>query len=175
MKVIHKGKMPGHTGRHGGSMGDETAEFYAVAEQEGISPVKLRTVIDQAKTANGEVTKHKTTARAKKPPRPAAAAPNAAVPPAWPTAKWKDAPEKIRGKKGGIITFLKREWEPFIQNTGEVVTRDVLAAHDREAEAALTRYVENHAMPKGISILFLREKDLDEVKRMRSVLFALSL
>ena len=159
-------------------MGDEMAEFYAVAEQEGISPVKLRTIIDQAKAANGEVTKHKTTARAKKPPRPVAAAPAAALPPAppaWPTAQWKNAPEKIRGKKGGIITFLKREWEPFIQNTGEVVTRDVLAAHDREAEAALTRYVENHAMPEDISILFLREKDLDEVKRMRSVLFALTL
>jgi hypothetical protein len=72
----------------------------------------------------------------------------------WPIAKWKDASEKILGKKWGIITFLKREWEPFIHNTGNVITRDILASHDPEAEQALTRHLETHEFPEGISIIY---------------------
>ena len=48
-------------------------------------------------------------------------------------------------------------WEPFIEKTGTVVTRDILAAHDADAEQALTRYLNRHEMPKGISILYPEE------------------
>jgi hypothetical protein len=95
-------------------------------------------------------------------PRPAQAAVKVSAPAEppklaameWPTAKWKDATEKILGKKRGIITFLEREWEPFIQNTGKVVTRDILASHDPDAEQALTRHLETHEFPEKISIIY---------------------
>jgi hypothetical protein len=154
---------------------DKAARFRAVALDHGLSEAQLSEAIENWKQANGETTQRDNAARVTPSLRPEAAVSATTTPqalavvaPEWPTKKWKDAPEKILGKKRGIITFLKREWEPFIQITGEVVTRDVLAAHDREAEAALARYVENHSMPKGISILFLREKHVNEVKRARS-------
>jgi tetratricopeptide (TPR) repeat protein len=83
-----------------------------------------------------------------------AASPEPAPAPAWPDKKWKDAPEKVFGKKLGIVTFLKREWEPFIQRSGQVVTRDILAMHDPDAEEALSRHLERHEFPKGISIIY---------------------
>jgi hypothetical protein len=75
----------------------------------------------------------------------------------WPTAKWIGSSEKILGKKRGILTFLKREWEPFIQHSGQVVTRDILAMHDGDAEAAFTRYLETHDFPDGISIVYPKQ------------------
>ena len=98
-----------------------------------------------------------TPGRAKAEPRPeiAATTTNATTPAlAWPSKKWKDAAEKILGKKRGIVTFLEREWEPFIQKSGQVVTRDILAMHDSDAEQALTRHLETHDFPEGISIIY---------------------
>ena len=92
--------------------------------------------------------------------RPAAtqlAAPPSIDATAWPTEKWNTSLEKILAKKHGIITFLRNVWEPFIEKTGTVVTRDILAAHDADAEQALTRYLNRHEMPKGISILYPEE------------------
>jgi hypothetical protein len=49
---------------------EETAEFYAVAAQEGISPVRLRAIIDKEKAAKGEITARETKARATAQTRP---------------------------------------------------------------------------------------------------------
>jgi len=88
------------------------------------------------------------------PPAPNVVAESNAPALAWPTAKWKDAPEKILGKKRGIVTFLKREWEPFIKASGRVVTRDDLALHDADAEQAFSRHLDTHEFPAGISIVY---------------------
>jgi hypothetical protein len=114
-----------------------------------VPDAKRAVASDYLKTLVDDATKE-TTTRATDEPRPVAQP--AAV--EWPSEKWKDAPEKILGKKRGIITFLKREWEPFIENTGMVVTRDILAARDREAEQALTRHLETHDFPEEISIIY---------------------
>jgi hypothetical protein len=95
-----------------------------------------------------------TTSPATADPRPDAAAPTPGNDLEWPSEKWKDSPEKIRGRKNGIVNFLKREWEPFIKASGTVVTQDTLAAHDVDAERALSRHLETHDFPKGLSIVY---------------------
>ena len=139
---------------------DIAAAIRPAADILGLSVAELQEAAHQYKAAKAEATERETTGRATaklRPITPAAGATAETTKPAtleWPTAKWKDAPEKILGKKRGIITFLKQEWEPFIQNTGTVVTRDMLASHDREAEQALTRHLETHEFPEGISIIY---------------------
>jgi hypothetical protein len=81
---------PGHTGEHEETMQDETAEFYAVAAQEDISPVRLRTIIDEEKAAKGEVAARETTGRATAQPR-------------LDDATTVDNPEKILAAKLAVI------------------------------------------------------------------------
>jgi hypothetical protein len=62
-------KPAGYIGRYGGKV-DETAEFHAVADQEGFSTVELRAIIDKAKATKAEPTTGETTGRAPVEPRP---------------------------------------------------------------------------------------------------------
>jgi hypothetical protein len=132
-------------------MGDTAIDLNAEAIKLGFTSESALETLRQASASARE-----TTDRATAEPRPETAVPTATTTPAvaWPSEKWKNASEKIRGKKRGIVTFLQREWEPFIQKSGQVVTRDILAMHDPDAEQALTRHLETHDFPEGISIVY---------------------
>jgi tetratricopeptide (TPR) repeat protein len=73
--------------------------------------------------------------------------------PAWPTEKWKGSPEELSRKIFAIVAFLRRVWKPFIEETGALVTRKVLADRDPKAALALKGFLRAHDMPRDIRIL----------------------
>lgn len=128
-------------------------DLNAVAFKLGYTPERAKETLERGIAEAA----HETTSRAMTELRPEVATPASADGLPWPTNKWKDSDEKIRGKKRGIIIFLQREWEPFIQKTGQIITRDILALHDPEAEQAFKKYLDKHEFPEGISIIYPKQ------------------
>ena len=78
--------------------------------------------------------------------------------PAWPSEKWKGSPEYGSRKQGALFAFLRRVWKPFIEKTGAVVTRVMLAEIDPPAAAALKSALRAApSMPPDIGIIATRE------------------
>jgi hypothetical protein len=75
-------------------------------------------------------------------------------PAVWPSEKWKRSQE-----------FLRRVWKPFIEATGAVVTRRILAEIDPAAAAALTSALRSSPMPADIGIIATKDLKRDAVKR----------
>jgi hypothetical protein len=98
---------PGYTDIYGDIV-DETAEFLAVAEQEDISPVELRKIIDTAKAAKGEVTKRETKGRSTAEPHPEPSAPQQGTT----RLKWKED----RDVDEGVAHFAARAYAVEIGN-----------------------------------------------------------
>ncbi len=83
---------------------------------------------------------------------------------AWPTEKWKGSPEELSRKPRAIFAFLRRVWNPFIEETGALVTRQMLFDHDIDAGIALRNALrkrsgarEKPTMPRDIRIVLTRE------------------
>jgi hypothetical protein len=142
---------------HARRMKKETAEFRAVAKQEGVSPVELRTLIDQAKATKGELTARETRDRAAAAPAPVEAAKPPSAAPEWPSEKWKGSPEELSRKQLAIFAFLRRVWVPFIEDTGALVTRQMIMERDDSAGLALKSALRSRALPDDIRIVPTRE------------------
>jgi len=83
---------------------------------------------------------------------------------AWPTEKWKGSPEELSRKPHAIFAFLRRVWNPFIVETGAVVTRQMLFDQDIDAGIALRNALRKRSgardkptMPSDIRIVLTRE------------------
>jgi hypothetical protein len=114
--------------------------------------------------AEREVTARQTTGRAKATVRPKGAAkettatPKPSDGPEWPSEKWKGSPEELSRKPFAIFAFLRRVWKPFIDETGALVTRQMLIERDRDAGLALKGALRGHRpMPGDIRIVRTRE------------------
>jgi tetratricopeptide (TPR) repeat protein len=167
----------------------DMAAYFAVARrafEKGLSVAELDEAIDDklaAKAATREIT-----ARATAEPRPDEPAPVepvrsavAATPEsaelAWPTEKWKGSPEEVSRKPHAIFAFLRRVWKPFIEDTGALVTRQILLDHDTDAGIAVRNALRvrkgmtrKPKMPDDIPII--RVKDLKTTVSNRRVTYA---
>src|SRR5271166_6405886 len=97
-------------------------------------------------------------------PAPAAAAP------VWPSEKWEASPERGSRKQHAIFVFLRRVWKPFIEETGAVVTRRILAEVDGPAAAAVKSALRSSPMPDDIRIV--ATKDLKNQTATRPRMFS---
>ena len=78
-----------------------------------------------------------------------------ALPPGleWPATTFAQSPFSGKGKREGIIKFLRtREWQSILKSDF-VVTRQLLKKLDYSAWKGLENYLRNHELPKDINIL----------------------
>jgi hypothetical protein len=159
--TIEEHKTQDYTDNHGESIRGETAEFLAVADQENMSPVKLRTIIDKAKAAEGEVTTRGTTGRATVVPRPEATTVSASAAPRPVTAEelLVAAEVEAREKAEGAIGEPRLKWEKdalpdedpahFASRAG-YEHRGLIYEEDRALSVKLANWLRTHDWPKDV-------------------------
>lgn len=140
---------------------DNQEHLLSLFKESGLTFAQLKTAITSFKAENAPAV-----------PQDKAMTQGGVAAPTWPSEKWETSSENTgvgARKAHKIIAYMRRVWKPFIEETGAVVTRDILKIKDREAESALTRYLERHPMPKDLLILYPEE--LKEISADRPTLF----
>jgi hypothetical protein len=146
-----------------GIMPDEEHDLNALRAQLDIPFDVARKALEQAQA---ELTARGTTARATAEPRPVrlgdaareATSSKSGGEVAWPAEKWKGSPEELSRKQFAIFVFLRRVWKPFIEETGALVTRQMLMERDRDAGLALKGALRGRRpMPSDIRIVPTRD------------------
>jgi hypothetical protein len=175
---IVENETPGYTGK----VMDTAAAFAAAART--FSDRELEEYVQKGEVAAALLRERGTTARVPAEPRPVRlddaardATSSKSGELAWPTEKWKGSPEELSRKQHAIFVFLRRVWNPFIEETGALVTRQMLRDCDPDAGIAVrnalrTRQGTRHkpSMPPDIRIVLTR--DVKKAARERPILYA---
>jgi hypothetical protein len=141
-----------------------------VADFCGTSKADARQMLLDCKGRVAQETTSATGAKLRSPAREESPPPVAVAAPAWPSEKWETSRERGSRKQHAIFGFLRRVWKPFIDETGAVVTRRILAEVDGPAAAAVKSALRSGPMPDDIRIV--ATKDLKNHAATRPGIFS---